>query len=625
MQGRALIFLRALCLCAAIAGGAKAMQPLPDRQTQERLAEAERQAGSGNFAEAARSYEMLAAQANGELKARLFLRAARYWLNAGDTNKAQLALDNAGRSLPASDAALRATIAADLALRANQAQRALSELDQISLPLPNDLAPDILRLRSAAQFALGRPVLAINSALERENLLSGAASITQNRQAILAGLKQSAASGIDLSAPSGVNATVAGWLELGRVLASNNPFATRDALVDWRRRFPGHPAATLPELQASSGVLDTTTRRSFPSQVAVLLPLTGRQQSAGIAVRDGLMAALLQQNSATRPMVDFYDTAELGALKAYQQAIAAGAGFVIGPLTKEDLTAIVNSQQVSVPTLALNYLPEVQTPPGLLFQFALDPEDEARQVASRIASEGYGHGVALVPNGDWGQRVFRAFSDELKTRGSTLVGAQSYDASTRDFSGTVMSVLLIGESRARARALNATLATNLETEARARGDVDFVFMGAQQASQARLLRPSLRFYVTDQNMPVYATSDVFDSNEQANADLDGIRFPDMPWMITGEDNSAALHASLRGYWPNNVGARDRLYAFGYDALQLILMLSADRPQNGVLKGLTGQLAVDANGRIRRQLEWARVTEGRAIPLPAEPTVASSSR
>ena len=62
-----------------------------------------------------------------------------------------------------------------------------------------------------------------------------------------------------------------------------------------------------------------------------------------------------------------------------------------------------------------------------MFQFALDPEDEARQVAQRVAADGRMRGLLLLPNNEWGRRVFKAFDTELKTLGGTIAAMRFYD------------------------------------------------------------------------------------------------------------------------------------------------------------------------------------------------------
>ena len=121
-----------------------------------------------------------------------------------------------------------------------------------------------------------------------------------------------------------------------------------------------------------------------------------------------------------------------GAAAAYQRALAEGARVVVGPLTKEDIVAVVAAQPagLAVPTLALNTVTTSGVaPPAFLYQFALDPEQEARAVARRIATDGLVRGVALFPDNAWGQRVHDAFIQELQATGAvTLLSAQYYDA-----------------------------------------------------------------------------------------------------------------------------------------------------------------------------------------------------
>ena len=80
--------------------------------------------------------------------------------------------------------------------------------------------------------------------------------------------------------------------------------------------------------------------------------------------------------------------------------------------------------------------------PSLLFQFALDPEEEARQVAQRVVADGRMRGLVLLPNNEWGQRVFRAFDTEFKTLGGTIAGMRFYDTSSRDYSEPIAQLLL---------------------------------------------------------------------------------------------------------------------------------------------------------------------------------------
>lgn len=606
--------LPALLACLALAACETPPTVREGASADRQVARAERLSREGRAAEAAAAYESLAAQSPEELRNRLLLRAARERVRSGEIAAASELLKRVSTTLPTVDFVLRAQIAAEIALASNRPDSALAELNRIPQPVPREALSDVLALRARALFALNRPAAAVMAALDREAALQSQQEIRDNRRLIWEGLQRSASANADFTVPPNASRAVAGWLELGRaaLIAARNPFTAGDDLAQWRSRYPNHPANSLlnEELLPALGV-----GLAYPSQIALILPLSGRQQAAGIAVRDGFLAAVLQQNAGERPRVRIYDSGESGALSAYRRAIGEGAEFVVGPLTKDEVASIASSGESSVVTLALNQLADEGVPPPLMFQFALDPEEEARQVAQRVVTDGRTRGIVLLPNNEWGQRVFRAFDTELKILGGTIAALRFYDPTARDYSHPIRSVLLIDESRARANALARTLGSRLEFEPRRRGDVQFVFMGAQPV-QGRSLRPALRFHLTE-DLPVYATSDVFEPNVDANADLEGVIFPDMPWVISPDEVSTDLRNALSQHWPLRARGRGRLYAFGFDAYRLVPLLKAGRfGREHAIPGMTGLLSVDESGTVRRDLDWARVSGGKAVPIDA---------
>lgn len=591
----------------------------PSGSADRQVDQAEALSRKGDYKGAGRAYESLAEESPGDLRDRFLLRAAREYVRADETAQATTLLTQVSPSLPRADFGLRALVSAELALRGGRADKALAELDRIPQPIPRDSMPAILELRARSLFALNRPAAAVAAALERERSLSNQDEVRANQRMIWQGLQKSAANNADFTAPPGASTVVTGWLDLGRValVSARNPFTANEDIADWRSRYPSHPANSLitadilPELGVG---LD------YPTQIALILPLSGRQQAAGMAVRDGFLAALLQQDTSRRPVLNVYDSAEMGATTAYRRAVADGAQFIVGPLTKDEVTAIAVSGETSVLTLALNQTAENTSPPPLLFQFSLDPEEEARQVAQRVAADGRMRGLVLLPNNDWGQRVFRAFDTELKTLGGEIAGMKFYDPSARDFSQPITQLLLIDESRARANALSAALGTRFEFEPRRRGDAQFVFIGAQPV-QGRSLRPALRFHLAE-DLAVYATSDIFEPDAQANNDLEGVIFPDMPWVISPDAASAQLRSALTRHWPVRARGRGRLYAFGFDACRIVPLLKAGHFGSAhAIPGMTGLLSIDEKGQVKRELDWAQVSGGKARPLGTAATAA----
>ncbi len=354
--------------------------------------------------------------------------------------------------------------------------------------------------------------------------------------------------------------------------------------------------------------------------LALLLPLSDRLKEVGEAVRDGFLSAYYQSDPATRPPVQIYDVFQ-DAADAYRQALAAGATFVIGPLSRAHVAAVNAVADGRTPTLLLNSLPEHQPIPRHVYQFALSPEDEARQVAERLLVEGKRNGASLVPTGDWGRRVLAAFSEVYQAGGGRLVANQSFSAEATDLSAPILDILGFEASQQRHDALVTLTGMALQFAPRRRDDVEFVFF-AGQPIPGRLTRQQLKFhYAAD--LPIYATSDVYEPSPMANEDLEGVMFVDMPWMIGSDSTLDRLRTDLAEQWPQNTHERSRLFALGLDAWHLtqFIIASEGSPADD-LPGVTGRLTLDPGGRVHRRLDWAMIqidgTISTIAPVTAPP-------
>ena len=379
-------------------------------------------------------------------------------------------------------------------------------------------------------------------------------------------------------------------------------------------------AARYRDLQArASAALAGAQRPNGPPglepapHIALLLPVSGRAAGAAISVRDGFMTAYYQTPLEQRPRVRVYDTGAESVAQALTAAASAGADLIVGPLTREEVAAAADFPGPRAPLLALNFLPPERVPPARFYQYALSPEDEARIAARRVLEDHHRRGVALVPAGDWGTRVLGAFRQELIAGGGDLVATGVIETGRTDFSDTITEVLRINDSGARHRRLESILGTKLQFEPRRRNDIEFIFAPAQ-ATIERLLRPQLRFHYAG-DIPTYATSDAFEPDLHANDDLDGLMFPDMPWMLGG-DLADAVRAATQNAWPNGGPQRGRLFAFGFDAFRLAQALRRAGATGKVgVDGLTGHLTFDDERRVRRDIGWAQLHNGEVKLLP----------
>jgi uncharacterized protein len=577
-------------LIALIAAGCSLLKPeVSPADKQEHAARLVRE---GKHADAARAYADLATQLPADSD-NYQLLSAEQWVAAANIPAAKQAFAQVSPAARTTLPTPRALVAAEIAYAENDPTRAIRELDQIPVPTPPEQAQNYYWLRGRSAFLTGHPVEGTRALVERERYLSDPGALRANREELFNRVRTASERGAPMKPPAKSDPVVVGWLELGPVAVEleRNPARASAALDSWKRQFPQHPANASVLSTAQTEIAVAT---EYPKQIALLLPLSGRGEPVGVAVRDGFIAAYLQQNAAMRPQLKIYDVAAESVGAAYSRAITEGAGFVVGPLTKEDVAAVAGVSSGQTPVLALNFLNDSMTPAHNFYQFALLPEDEARIVARRVVADGKLAGVCIVPIGEWGNRVAAAFADELKSLGGTVLDSQRYEPSQPDFSDIIKQILQV-------KAVKGEPSTH-------RTDATFVFMAATTAGPARLIIPQLKFYFAG-DVPVYSTSDSFEPDPSANADIDGLLFPDMPWMIANDPVTAQIRDGVRAAWPARTARRDRLYAFGFDAYRLVPSLRANSPGLSAIAGVSGKLHLDDHNRIRRDLEWAQIKGG----------------
>jgi outer membrane PBP1 activator LpoA protein len=602
-----------LAVSAAVVGCATGLSGGDPERAQAARAEAIRLEGTGAYAQAAQAWFESAQASRGGQREVALIESAQAWLLARDVPAAQQTVAQFPAGGEPALAVDRALVEAEVAMKSGDPAGALGILGALSLPEDSPRLAEVLAARADANFANDNTAAGVSDLVARERLLPPPER-PSNQRRLWNRLQEAAARGAPMATPPGADPTVAGWLELGRITASGrgSPFQLRAAILGWQQRNPGHPAAAGVTQEL---LIEARALAAYPTRVALLLPLSGRQALAGQAVRDGFVGGYLSMRpEGEAPTLSVYDTGALGSTAAYEQAVRDGAEFIVGPLLKEELAEIAAALVPAVPTLALNWADDATTVPDHIAEFALAPEDEAAAAARRAMEEGLCRALALVPDTDQGRRMAESFASEMQAGGCALLGWQRFFAADRDFSSEITSLMLIEESAARHQRVQGLLGQSLEFEPRRRQDAEFLFLAARP-SEGRLIRPQLKFHFAG-DLPVYATSSIYQPGERGNADLDGIRFADMPWRVGASETDVAMMARFNSFGPGAVERNGRLYAFGADAWRLVPFVHNRSGQltEGV-PGLTGTLFVDADGRVHRRLAWGRFAGGEVVPLP----------
>jgi len=506
------------------------------------------------------------------------------------------------------------TLAAELAMTRNQPKAALTALSHPSLErlseLPVDQQIRTQTVRARALEADGQTLAAARERIFIAPLLSGEAA-KNNHEAIWALI---AALPTDQLQPTG-NDDLSGWLSLALAVKSSGTLEQQQAAIDtWRAQNPKHPAA----VQLPLPLVKLKELASQPlSKIALLLPQDGPLASVGKALREGFMAAHYQAEQAGQkpPVIEFYDSSRLTSLDDfYRKAQASGVQLVIGPLEKPLVKQLSARPQLPITTLALNYSESAQNP-AQLFQFGLAAEDEAREVSRRARADGLHRAAAMVPKGEWGDRVLKAFRQDWEANGGTVVGIERVDQPVA-LAQQIADLFQLRQSEGRAKSLQSTVGGQVAAQPSRRQDIEFIFLAATP-QQAQQIKPTLNFqYAGD--VPVYATSHVFSATGDQNQynDMNGVRFCETPWLLDAND---PLRKQVTAQWPQANGALGRLYAMGVDAYRLAPRLGQLKAlPDSRIEGLSGSLSMDPAQRVERQLPWAQFVSGQVQRLPDTP-------
>jgi outer membrane PBP1 activator LpoA protein len=572
---------------------------------------AERLQKQGSFTAAAQMYERLAAQNPAPDNLNFALAAAHAWLAGNRPDDAQRTLDAFTAGGTPAQQFERELLRAETATARGQYAAAWRDLAAVAEPASPAEATRLFRLRQDVALRAGQPLEAVRAGIARERIATTDAARNSARRDLLTDLRGAIDRGLRIDPAAAREPLVRGWLEMGQIAAAagRSPMGAEAALDRWRARFPGHPAATIAysEIVAPGARATASAAPIASGSIALLLPLSGTNAATAELVRDGFLAAISRQPEGNRPAVRVYDTGTLTVAAALQSAQSEGAGFIVGPLTREQAQQAAEQRPGVLPLLLLNNLGTDAFPGVQLFQYALAPEDEARQIARQLNAAGQHRAVVLSPTGERGARVATAFADELVRGGGRVVAQGNFDLARNDISTVITGSLGVDAARARQRRLQQITGLTLEYIPKPRADLDAIFVAASQALALRQINSLLRFFGAE-GVPTYITQDGVDPDEPGNRDLEGMRFVDLPWMLEPTGPVADTRAATESAWSARGKRQSRYFAFGYDAATLALALRSGQ-NTWPVAGMTGRLALTPEGRIERSLDWARFKNG----------------
>jgi outer membrane PBP1 activator LpoA protein len=300
------------------------------------------------------------------------------------------------------------------------------------------------------------------------------------------------------------------------------------------------------------------------------------------------------QKTGSVPTLHFYDSKRGNPVSLYQLAIKEGAQLCVGPLDKQEIKALVEGTDLTIPVLALNYVEGLHHPK--LYQFGLSPSDDALQIALKAHHDGHQNAALLVPKTEQGKRFAVYLRDSWQKLAGHLTYVQAYNESRHTFDSVVTE-----------------LESALQSSQKTTDNADAVILNAYP-KPARALTAALQANENMGTLAVYATAQLYTGDEDVERDrhLTGVTFCDVPWMFNQAYGGELSKSTLKSNWQSLPTGYLRLLPLGIDAYNIINHL--DELKTKPYSGASGRLTIDANNRLNRELFCAQFSNGLATPL-----------
>lgn len=456
-------------------------------------------------------------------------------------------------------------------------------------------------------------------------------------------------------------AEFSGWLELLKITEQNadSPANMLLKVKQWQSQYPAHPAAK----QLPKGLQLALQQKAYqPEHIAVILPLSGQFLKQGQAIQQGISASYFEQQLSHSPTITYLDSNKLD----WSSLTTLEADFIIGPLLKDNIKKF-QQVKLSTPVLYLNELSDIELAQPQMnkidvnqplsakqalesspdnadasladsqalsaentnqtqlentiksFSFALSPEMEAKQAAQKMYELGYQKPIVFAANNSYGKRMSDAFIQTYRELNDNDIEL-SFFSNTQEMESSVTELMETKQSKDRIKTMRSLLgrAVKFESDARSRRDIDAIYI-IGDPTQTRILKPYIDVNTSPfaPIIPIYASSLSYSSklNNADLRDLNQIIFSDMPWILPGRANRNKLAHQMQLAWKNTNDQLSRLFAFGFDAYQLIPHLAQMTVfPNYHLAGMSGELSLNSEQQIERTLKWAKFDHGRVINL-----------
>jgi hypothetical protein len=352
-------------------------------------------------------------------------------------------------------------------------------------------------------------------------------------------------------------------------------------------------------------------------RVAILLPLSGPRADLGQAMLHGAQLAL---DGPGAPALDAKDTGGTpqGAAAAAQQAIAEGAGLILGPLTSPETAAVAPiARQASVAMLAFTNDP-AQAQPGV-WTLGITPGQQVRRLVAAAQAQGKTQLAGLLPDNDFGHAMGQALTQAAASNALSPPSVRFYsrgmagiNAAARDLSDYANRRGPIDAQIKQARALGTPegrhQAQELAKSSISPPNFNALLLADAGSEALSEIAAVLPYYDVDRSQVQIMGPALWASSSTGSGQFPGA------WYAAPDP--AARSAFEQAYTAKNGGPPPPLADLAYDAASIARVLGGGRgysvgalTQQSGFVGADGWFGLLADGQVRRALALFAIERG----------------
>lgn len=313
-------------------------------------------------------------------------------------------------------------------------------------------------------------------------------------------------------------------------------------------------------------------------QIAVLLPFEGKYQQVSKQIRNGILKAYFTSDQTIA--LKFYDTSDLENIaNVYQNAKLDGAEFIIGPLRKEAVQALVEFEDPDI--LALNAIEEAP-----FHQFSYKSSDEIGQMVKLFAQKEYQNIGILTNDSRTDLKTAHALQKAWQEKDKHVGVMSVYPNHKPKLRNALGALINEDASKERYSIVRRYSKERFSFFPRTRKDFDAIVI-IDNSQRIAVFQPQLAFF--ELKVPVYGSLQLSPKklqNIRPNRDLRGVQFLTRPATL----DPANLNSNFE--------------AFGWDSFQAANHLDQLRLGGFLKSGKTGEITLKGK-QLVQNLIWTK--------------------